>query len=428
MWIDLQNSFTFTPLAFLRTLMLSANFFVENSLSFIFFSLNIVNNTICLIIVCPLWTDASIFSFVTSPPLLLKQAYMAIKALKQSVSISEVQKMIHQWKAKGITDSATLKLLDLYLGLTPYMTAEGIYPMRNLYQICQSMKTTHTTTLLENIRKCCSFGLIWNENRTHLLGFYSPLWCDGLKNASAQAAGSVAELTVPVASPATTAANLATADNNILYNINNNISPSENSLENPSENLSEIPSENPDGTPYGDEAPKASSSAKEFFHRINANPEEKQAILVPIIDRIATDRNYTRRRALDALVILVNEFLIPHFDAQSTFAKTSHNGRIIWLQNLIKTRYGEKLIQQAAQKLGETLLKNLEEHRKKLREFRPVSPFEWKDADKDIRYYDDPIDGKVEIPADAPPRPSDTAIWNILSKEWMNTGGQCSEP
>ena len=68
---------------------------------------------------------------------------MAIKALKQSVSISETQKMIHQWKAKGITDSATLKLLDLYLGLTPYMTAEGIYPMRNLYQI--SFSYTHLT-------------------------------------------------------------------------------------------------------------------------------------------------------------------------------------------------------------------------------------------------------------------------------------------
>ena len=37
MWMDLQNPFTLTPLAFLRTLMLSANFFVENSLSFIFF-------------------------------------------------------------------------------------------------------------------------------------------------------------------------------------------------------------------------------------------------------------------------------------------------------------------------------------------------------------------------------------------------------
>ena len=377
---------------------------------------------------------------------------MAKKALKQNISICEIQKMIHQWKARGISDSACLKLLDLYLGLPPYMTAEGIYPLRNFYQISQSLKTTHTTILLENIRKCGTFGLVWDENHSKLLGFYSPLWQQVQKKGTAQNTDSVAGSATTVASPATTAANLATADNNILYNINNNISPSENSLENslenssenlseipseislenlsenPSKNLSEIPLENPDGTPHGDEAPNASSSAKEFFHRINANPKEKQAILVPIIDRIATDRNYTRRRALDALVILVNEFLIPHFDAQSTFAKTSHNGRIIWLQNLIKTRYGEKLIQQAAQKLGETLLKNLEERRKKLREFRPVSPFEWKDADKDIRYYDDPIDGKVEIPADAPPRPCDTAIWNILSKEWMNTGGQCSEP
>ncbi|WP_301196422.1 hypothetical protein [uncultured Phocaeicola sp.] len=377
---------------------------------------------------------------------------MAKKALKQNISICEIQKMIHQWKARGISDSACLKLLDLYLGLPPYMTAEGIYPLRNFYQISQSLKTTHTTILLENIRKCGTFGLVWDENHSKLLGFYSPLWQQVQKKGTAQNTDSVAGSATTVASPATTAANLATADNNILYNINNNISPSENSLENslenssenlseipseislenlsenPSKNLSEIPLENPDGTPHGDEAPKASSSAKEFFHRINANPEEKQAILVPIIDRIATDRNYTRRRALDTLVILVNEFLIPHFDAQSTFAKTSHNGRIIWLQNLIKTRHGEKLIQQATQKLGETLLKNLEEHRKKLREFRPISPFEWKDADKDIRYYDDPIDGKVEIPADAPPRPCDTAIWNILSKEWMNTGGQCSEP
>lgn len=41
----------------------------------------------------------------------------------------------------------------------------------------------------------------------------------------AQAAGSVAELTVPVASPATTAANQATTNNSVLYNINNIIPP-----------------------------------------------------------------------------------------------------------------------------------------------------------------------------------------------------------
>ena len=429
MWIDLQNSFTFTPLAFLRTLMLSANFFVENSLSFIFFSLNIVNNTICLIIVCPLWTDASIFSFVTSPPLLLKQAYMAIKALKQSVSISETQKMIHQWKAKGITDSATLKLLDLYLGLTPYMTAEGIYPMRNLYQICQSMKTTHTTTLLENIRKCCSFGLIWNENRTHLLGFYSPLWCDGLKNASAQAAGSVAELTVPVASPATTAANQATTNNSVLYNINNIIPPEDsrkgysagNGVRNTEETDSrKTPSEIPAETPDGGKTSPALSPATDFFHRLNTSPEEKQRVLVPLINSIATSHHYTRPRALQGLIILVNQFLIPYFDSDPRFSRVSHTGKIIWLQNLMKTRHGQSLMGQAIARLGSELNKDLEEKHRKLREFRPVSPFEWKESDKNIRYYDDPIDGKVEIPENAPPRPAETAIWNVLSKEWVD--------
>ena len=37
-----------------------------------------------------------------------------------------------------------------------------------------------------------------------------------------------------------------------------------------------------------------------------------------------------------------------------------------------------------------------------------------------------PIDGKVEIPADAPPRPSDEAIWNVLSQKWVDTDGQHS--
>jgi len=32
------------------------------------------------------------------------------------------------------------------------------------------------------------------------------------------------------------------------------------------------------------------------------------------------------------------------------------------------------------------------------------------------------VDGKVEIPENAPPRPVETAIWNVLSKEWIDTG------
>ena len=69
--------------------------------------------------------------------------------------------------------------------------------------------------------------------------------------------------------------------------------------------------------------------------------------------------------------------------------------------------------------MGEKLTRELEEQRQKAREYRPLSPFEWMDAERQIRYYDDPLDGKVELPANAPPRPSETAVWNILSCEWI---------
>lgn len=65
---------------------------------------------------------------------------MAIKALKQNVSIREIQKMIHQWKAWGVSDSACLKLLDLYLGMPHFMNEDGVYPINNLYQICLALK------------------------------------------------------------------------------------------------------------------------------------------------------------------------------------------------------------------------------------------------------------------------------------------------
>ena len=74
---------------------------------------------------------------------------MAIKALKQNVSIREIQKMIHQWKAWGVSDSACLKLLDLYLGMPHFMNEDGVYPINNLYQICLALKTIHTSDILE---------------------------------------------------------------------------------------------------------------------------------------------------------------------------------------------------------------------------------------------------------------------------------------
>ena len=347
---------------------------------------------------------------------------MAIKALKQSVSISETQKMIHQWKRRGVNDPTITKLLDLYLGIPAYMNSQGIYPLCNFYDLRLSLRFSYTSALVAAVTNCQSFGMIWDEPHAKVIAFYSPLWYrqeNGNPTESPQ-------------NPAQETPQDSAFNSNILYNINN-IYPPEDSHQGcsagngvPNAKKTDTPrppSEIPQETPDNGKTSPAPSPATDFFHRLNTSPEEKQRVLVPLINSIAADHSYTRPKALQGLVILVNQFLIPYFDADPRFSRNSHTGRIIWLQNLMKTRHGQSLMKQAIARLSSELSKNLEEKRRKLREFRPISPFEWKEPDKDIRYYDDPIDGKVEIPEDAPPRPAHTAIWNVLSEKWVDLNG-----
>lgn len=351
---------------------------------------------------------------------------MAIKALKQSVSISETQKMIHQWKRRGINDPTITKLLDLYLGMPAYMDTKGIYPLCNFYDIRLSLRFSYTSALVAAVTNCRSFGMIWDEAHANVIAFYSPLWYHKEEENPTEPPQDSAQKTPQ--DPAQDSA----FNSNIIYNINNIYPPEDsrkgyptgNETQNPAEtDRAKTPPEIPSETPDGENISSSSSPATAFFHRLNASPEDKKRVLVPLINRIAAGHNYTRPRALQGLVILVNQFLIPYFDSDPRFFKNSHTGRIIWLQNLMKTRHGQSLMEQAVARLDSEMSKDLEEKRRKLREFRPVSPFEWKDPDKGIRYYDDPIDGKVEIPEDAPPRPADAAIWNVLSEEWVDTSG-----
>ena len=85
---------------------------------------------------------------------------MAIKALKQNVSIREIQKMIHQWKNRGINDPTVTKLLDLHLGMPAYMNESGIYPLCNFYYIRIALKFSYTTALITAVTDCHTFGLI----------------------------------------------------------------------------------------------------------------------------------------------------------------------------------------------------------------------------------------------------------------------------
>ena len=72
-----------------------------------------------------------LFSFSITSPQILKQ--QAMKALKTTISVTELQKTLGLWKSRKITDSVIPKLLHLYLGMTAYMNQEKVYPVDNFY-------------------------------------------------------------------------------------------------------------------------------------------------------------------------------------------------------------------------------------------------------------------------------------------------------
>lgn len=294
-----------------------------------------------------------------------------MKPLKNTVSIRELQTLLRKWRNKGLREAALLKVLELYLGLPDYMNEQGEYPVHFFYEISMCLKFRTVTYMLEAVKLSGSFGWVEGDNRMNVSAIYSPLW------------KAVAEM------PADLHANVQ--EGNINYTKND--SPSE---KDPSE------------------------EGKRFFHEINVNPKEKAEILTPLIAFFEHQEPVTtREEACADVVYLVNELLIPHFIAQEKFLRMKHNGRLAWLRNLLRTSHGKELMKKAAeagrQRRGLQKQQALAEVRKNN---RPLSPHEWTDPVSGVRFYEDAVEGLVTIPAEAPPRPSDGAFWNVIKKSW----------
>jgi len=99
-----------------------------------------------------------------------------MKPLKPTLSIAELQKTIGLWKSRKITDSVIPKLLNLYLGLTPYMNEGKAYPVENFYEISIALAFKNAKFLTEAVKRCGSFGIMPEKNVYGMKLFYSPLW------------------------------------------------------------------------------------------------------------------------------------------------------------------------------------------------------------------------------------------------------------
>ena len=303
-----------------------------------------------------------------------------MKPIKNSIPIRELQTLVRQWRRKGLRESALLKVLELYLGLPNYMNEQGEYPVHFFYDLAMGLKFRTVTMMLEAVRQSESFGMEPGENKMNIASFYSPLWKDLPADLHAVLHADLH-------------ANLQVGSN--IYNINNNISSP--------------PEENP------------SEEGRKFFHEINTNPAEKAEVLEPLIRFFQEqEAGVPHEEACADVVYLVDELLIPHFIAQERFVRMKHTGRLAWLRNLLKTAHGKELMRKAAEAGRQRrALKKQQAQAEVMLNNRPLSPYEWTDPESGTRFYEDAIEGRVTIPANAPPRPSDAAFWNVIQRCWM---------
>lgn len=294
--------------------------------------------------------------------------------------VRELQTLLRQWRRKGLKESALLKVLELYLGLPNYMNERGEYPSHFFYDLSVSLKFRTVAMMLEEVKRSESFGYVpGNNNRMNMDCFFSPLWKEttGLP---------------PVDLPA----NLQVGSNYIINN-KYNIPPSEENTITPSE------------------------EGKKFFHEINVNPAEKAEYLEPLIRFFQEqEAGVSREEACSDVVYLVEELLIPHFIAQERFFRMKHSGRLAWLKNLLKSGHGKELMRRAAEagRQRRVLKQQTVQTETRLKN-RPLSPYEWTDPETGTRFYEDAVEGRVTIPANAPPRPSDVSYWNVIQKLWI---------
>ena len=98
--------------------------------------------------------------------------------------------------------------------------------------------------------------------------------------------------------------------------------------------------------------------------------------------------------------------------------KSGHSGRLCWLNNLLKSAHGQRLLKDAATAGRRKREQAMREMRSEQRSNHPLCEFEWTDTETGMRFYDDPIEGMVNIPDDASPRPGAGSVWNVLSNNW----------
>lgn len=334
-----------------------------------------------------------------------------IQPLTTSIDIETERKLIASWHTSRLTDTQIRKMLMLYFGVPEWMNEQKQYPSYRFSQIATGLRFRSRQEFVELLLRCAGFGFIWkNKEKPHtgknLLAFYTPIWhvCDEKDMVNEQDSDENLQDNLGYINN-----NYIIKKNNKKKNISKYVSPSQ---------LANSP----------EHEKKVEAAAKELIHFIGTDPDAYAKVVKPVneITQKANPDLFTNQGdacpSNMATNIFFNNYLYPYLLTHSERMMKIQNilGRSCWLANLINIDFMQKNIMRAVNDATKYLKLHAAEM---MRQYRPISNFEYQDKASKQRFYDTPrSDGTQEqhrIPQDAAPRPSANATWNKFSHTWV---------
>lgn len=369
-----------------------------------------------------------------------------------SVYIDRLGRQLTLWTKYGISDARALKLLRLWLGydLVHLMDKKGRYTFHSFNAIRQVLGYPNLSTMLDDIRKSHSFVLLscdvdpetlkehnvytqlrpTRELTDGLTMFYSPLWHEREEDDGEALPGSI-----PLG-------------------------------QKNSQNLDRLYSNTLDSKPTGSTAEavaagKAAAAdegyatltieqvatleeqrltqhirdAKLYFRGLVGNKDDFQRepidwlmklLQQPLHPTPGRPKGYglTTEEACEALEVLIDTELAPHFARDRQFMSPSRQAkpetRIYQVTNYVK-RFSKDMVERAMKRWKKRAAERQRDQARRQEELvrlnRPLSPYEWQDA-AGLRWMEDSRGNVMQVPAEAPPRPGESAMWNYVDQGW----------
>lgn len=336
-----------------------------------------------------------------------------IQPLTTSIDIKTERRLIASWHTSGLSDVQIRKMLMLYFGEPAWMNLQKLYDCNRFSQIATGLRFRSRQEFVELLLRCAGFGFIWkNKEKPHtgknLLAFYTPIWHVSDEKDMVNEQDSDENLQD----------NLGYINNNIYIIKKNNKKKNISKYVSPSY-LANSP----------EHKKKVEAAAKELIHFIGTDPDAYAKVVKPVneITQKANPDLFTNPGdacpSNMATNIFFNNYLYPYLLTHSERMMKIQNilGRSCWLANLIKYDFMQKNIMRAVNDATKYLKLHAAEM---MRQYRPISNFEYQDKASKQRFYDTPrSDGTQEqhrIPQDAAPRPSGNAAWNKFSHTWVS--------